>query len=456
MHPKRRCIYVWQCCACGCKKVNIEAMACLECGELRCVLCHVTRVRLRGTPPQNSSPTGEVPARYTSTARITSPVVSYPRAKTRLLTILIHGILVETCLADSGSDVNCIRYNFARSIGVIVTKEVTYFSLPIKNSYLKATGVALIICQFPSSPTMAQPVKFFVFDRLQCDVLLGRPFLRATQTLDLYQHRLRHIEGASDVPLAVRSIGQGEERVQCWLDGEPVWTLPDTGADVNLISSTFAQALGYDDGKGKPIDCGNRIDLEVADGSTVTTEGIIQLSVPFSPKESNSTIYELVESSSKEATAVEKTDIQRNSQIRETFHVLATLRYEAILGETLLATVDVYNQHTAKFSLVLGQECAGIAIFRRKKTGEGKTGSTLPLSPEQKFMDEFSLEYDRHLKEKGDIEERQRRGSISDEQAQVRILQADQEHLQWLRKFRELLERYYPGYYERNVPQEIA
>jgi hypothetical protein len=136
--------------------------------------------------------------------------------------------------------------------------------------------------------------------------------------------------------------------------------------------------------------------------------------------------------------------------------VLATLRYEAILGETFLATVDVYNQHTAKFSLVLGRECAGIAIFRRKKTGEGKTGSTLPLSPEQKFMDEFSLEYDRHLKEKGDIEERQRRGSISDEQAQVRILQADQEHLQWLRKFRELLERYYPGYYERNVPQEIA
>ena len=136
--------------------------------------------------------------------------------------------------------------------------------------------------------------------------------------------------------------------------------------------------------------------------------------------------------------------------------MLAGLRYKAILGETLLATFDVYNQHTTKFGPLLGRECAGIAIFRRKKTGEGKTGSTLPLSPEQKFMDEFSLEYDRHLKEKEDIEERQRRGSISDEQAQVKILQADQEHLQWLRTFRELLDRYYPGYYERNVPQEIA
>jgi hypothetical protein len=438
---------------------------CPECGVPRCAYCHTTKVAYRYTRRagllrtwlQNPSPTEEVPARYTSTARITSSVVSYPRAKTRLLTILVHGILVETCRADSGSVVNCIRRNFARSIGVVVTKEVTYFSLPVEQSCLKATGVASIICQFPSPPTMAQPVKFFVFDRLQCDVLLGRPFLRTTQTLDLYQHRLRHIEGASDVPLAVRSIGQVEEGVQCWLDGEPVWALPDTGADVNLISSTFAGVLGYGDGKEKPIDCENRFHLEFADGSTVTTEGIIQLSVSFfSPKESNSTVYELVESSNKEATADEKTDIQRNSQIRETFHVLAMLRYKVILGETLLATVDVYNQHTTKFGPLLGRECAGIAIFRRKKTGEGKTGSTLPLSPEQKFMDEFSLEHDHHLKKKEDIEEKQRRGSISDEQAQVKILQADQEHLQWLRTFRELLDRYYPGYYERNVPQEIA
>jgi hypothetical protein len=448
------------------------ATTCPECGVPRCAYCVTTKVKVRHTTEvkvrhttrfrgarhwlQNSSPTKEVPARYTSTARITSSVVSYPRAKTRLLTILVHGILVETCRADSGSCVNCISCNFARSIGVVVTEKVTCFPLPVEQSYLKATGVASIICQFPSPPTMAQQVEFFVFDRLQCDVLLGQPFLRATQTLDLYQHRLRHIEGASNVPLAVRSVGQVEEGVQCWLDGEPVWSLPDTGADVNLISLTFARALGYGDGKGKPIDCENRFDLEFADGSTVTTEGKIQLSVSFSPREGNSTVYELVESFNKEAPADKKTDIQRNSQIRETFHVLAGLRYKAILGETLLATVDVYNQHTTKFGPLLGQECAGIAIFRRKKTGEGKTGSTLPLSPEQKFMDEFSLEHDRHLKEKEDIEERQRRGSISDEQAQVKILQADQEHLQWLRTFRELLDRYYPGYYERNVPQEIG
>jgi hypothetical protein len=445
--------------------------ACTECGDPRCPYCPTRKEVLHraltsqplfgkasphGISPQNSSPPEEVPARYASTARLTSTTISHPRAKPKHLSILINGILVETCCADSGSDVNCITGNFARSIGVVLTKKVTYFSLPVNESLLKATGVASIICQFPSLPTMAQPVNFFVFDKLQCKVLLGRPFLRATQTLDLYQHRLRHIEGAPNVPSAVRSVAHVKERVQCWLDGEPVWTLPDTGADINLISSTFARALGYNEGKEKYIDCGNRIDVQLADGSTFTTEGTIQLSVSFfPPKESNSTIYELIESSNKTITH-KKIEIQRNSQILEIFHVLANLNYKVVLGETLLTTVDAYNQHATKFDLLSRRGCAGVAIFRRKKAGEGKTGSALPLTPEQKFMDEFSLEHDRHLKEKENIEEGQRRGSISDDQARIKIFQADRDHLQWLRKSRELLERYYPGYYERNVPQEIA
>lgn len=304
---------------------------------------------------------------------------------------------------------------------------------------------------------MPQILKFFVFDNLKCNVLLGRPFLRATQTLDLYQHRLRHMEGAPDVQLAVRSVGLVKERVQCWLDGKPVWTLPDTGADINLISSTFARELGYNEGKEKPIDCGNQVDVELADGSTVKTKGTVILSVSFFPsKESNSTVYELVESSHKKTITHEKTGIQQNSQIRETFHVLENLKYKVILGETLLTTIDAYNQHTTKFSLSWRRKRASIAIFRRKKAAEGGKSCALPLTPKQKFMDEFSLESDRHLNEKENIEASLRQGSISEDQARVRICQAGRDHLQWLRDSRELLERHYPGYYERNVPQEIT
>jgi len=378
-------------------------------------------------------------------------------------------------LPDTGSEVNLISLTFARALGYddgqgnlidyenridleladgstvttegIIEVSVSFFSPKEGNSTIyelvKSSNEEAIANEKSNIQRDSQIREtFYILAGLRYKAILGEPLL-----------------------VTARSIEQVEEGIQCWLDGEPILALPDTGADVNLISSTFARALGYralgyralyySDGKGISIDYENRIEFEVADGSTRTTEGIIQLSVSFfSPEESNSTVYELVDN--KEATVDEKTDIQRNSQIRETFHVVAGLRYKAILGETLLATFDVYNQRTTKFGPLLGRECAGIAIFRRKKTGEGKTGSTLPLSPEQKFMDEFSLEYDRHLKEKEDIEAREGRGTISDELAQVKILQADQEHLQWLRSFRELLDSYYPGYYERNVPQEIA
>ncbi|KAN0113071.1 hypothetical protein V8E51_006022 [Hyaloscypha variabilis] len=440
-------VYLWMCCKCSRSGVNILTDYCPDCGDPRCAHCVLQKYRVprRATPPPSTS------------------TLSYPRAKRRYLAILLHGArwpaLVETCCADSGSEVNCVSRDFALSLGIVVINKVTYLGLPIKKHHLEATGLASIICQFPSPPTMARPVEFFVFDKLQCDVLVGRPFLRATQTLDLHQHRLRHIESASHVPLAVRSIGQTEERVQCWLDGNPVPTLPDTGADMNLISLEFAREIGYDDRNGKGIDREpqHRIDLEIADGSTVTTEGAIQVLISFaSPKESSSTVYELVESSEKKPTTDEKAEIQGNCQIRETFYVLEELKYQVILGETLLATVDAYTHHTTTFSLLSGGLQACVAIFRRKKVGEGKTGSTLPLSAEQKFVDEFSLEDDRHRKLKEKIEEEQRRGAISDEDAKTKNFQADQEHLQWLRKSRDHLQRFYPGYYERNVPQELV
>ncbi|KAN0089284.1 hypothetical protein V8E51_019544 [Hyaloscypha variabilis] len=45
--PKRRYVYMWQCCACGCSRINIMATTCPECGVPRCAYCHTTKVKLR-------------------------------------------------------------------------------------------------------------------------------------------------------------------------------------------------------------------------------------------------------------------------------------------------------------------------------------------------------------------------------------------------------------------------
>lgn len=304
---------------------------------------------------------------------------------------------------------------------------------------------------------MAQRLDFFVFEKLQWNVILGRPFLHDTGTLDIHQSRLRQVEIAPNPTSAVRCVGQAGECVQCWLDGEPAWALPDTGADINLISLTFAQALGFNEGKGKHIDCGNRIDVELAGGFTVTTEGTIQFSVSFSsPKERNPIVYELVESSNKRILSHENREIQPNSQFRETFHVLAGLEHEVILGETLLTTVDVYQRHTDNFSSSEKQEPEYVAIARVKKGGEGKKGCARPLDAERKFHDEYSLETDRHLEEKEAIEGKLTRGYISDNQARVKLDQNDRQHVLWVMNNEVPMKLYCPGFYEKIVPQELA
>jgi hypothetical protein len=364
----------------------------------------------------------------------------------------------------------------ARAIGAAVTYQVVLFNLPVTSRVLESVGVVQLMCGFPSSPVMGQLVDFFVFTKLQCQVIFGRQFLRATQTLDLYQHRLRIAENISPGPTVVRSVGQVEERVKCWLDDEQVWSLADTGASVNLISSRLAQILGYGDGRapgkisnfaralgygkkrdGKAIEYGDQIGIEFADCSTAMTEGTIQLTVSFSePKAGNSIVHKLVESSGGRTSSHGEGLLHWKSKMIDTFYILRDLSYDAVLGETLLATIDAYNQHPATFRVSGMTEHSCIAIARRKKAKEGNAGTAIPLTPEQKFMDEFSLEHDRLLNVKGDIEERVRRGLVSEEQARARNFQADQDHLQWLNRNRELLEQYYPGYYNKHVPQEIA
>jgi hypothetical protein len=405
---------------------------------------------------------------------MTPPVRYHYRAKPRSLSMFINGAL-SSCCADSGSEVNCMTDTYARAIGAVVTNEIVLFYLPVRGRFLKSVGFAQLMCQFPTSPSMDQQVEFFVFEKLQCQVLFGRQFLRSTHTLDLYQHRLRVADSFPSVPLAVRSVGQVEERVHCWLDGEPVSLLADTGSDFNLISLNLAHRLGYGNGpdmwtstfpgslgsrkKGerKIIHYGDEIAIEFADCSTVMTDGSIQLTVSFcAPEKSSSAVYKLVAPSRGGGSTHGEELVHQGSKIIDTFYIVEHLDYDAILGETLLATVDAYNRHQARFHASVVTERSCISIARKKRAKEGKTSLRLPLTRQQKFMDDFDLEYDRHSIEKDDIEKEIRQGLISEEQAKIKTYHADQYHLQWLHSNREHLDEYYPGYYEKHIPQEIA
>ncbi|RFU33051.1 hypothetical protein B7463_g3288, partial [Scytalidium lignicola] len=308
----------------------------------------------------------------------------------------------------------------------------------------KSIGTASVICRFTSEPFMTQPVQFFVFEKLQCEVLFGREFLRATQTLDIYQHRLRSIESTITASAAVRSISHVGECLKCWLDGIPVRSLPDTGANVNLISSEFAEILDYHNGPGgKTIQVGEQVWIEFADCSTARIEGTIQLTVSFCPPKETNGVLKLIESSGSSANKTPARGIkalQSNINIIEPFHIIKDLSYDVILGETILTTVDAYNQHSSGFSTPEKRKEGCIAIARKKKPGEGTQHPKTLRNPEQKFRDKFSLEYDRYQREKESHEDERLHGRISDKEAQIKCSQTDQNHLEWLRMHREPLE----------------
>jgi len=76
------------------------------------------------------------------------------------------------------------------------------------------------------------------------------------------------------------------------------------------------------------------------------------------------------------------------------------------------------------------------------------------MDEEQRFRDDFSLEWDRHTKQREVIENQLQQKRITEEQSRIKHYEEYQSHLDWLRTHQNLLDRFYPGYYEQNVPQE--
>jgi hypothetical protein len=136
------------------------------------------------------------------------------------------------------------------------------------------------------------------------------------------------------------------------------------------------------------------------------------------------------------ASSAKGATISRHSNITEPFHVIDDLHHDVILGETLPAAVDAYNQHAD--NIQHSDVDAGwlIAIGRKKKSGEGKGKFRPSMDEEQRFRDDFSLDWDRHTKQEEVIEDQLRQKRITEEQSRIKHYEEYQSHPDWLRTHR--------------------
>jgi hypothetical protein len=187
------------------------------------------------------------------------------------------------------------------------------------------------------------------------NVVMGREFLRKTQTLDKFPTRLidRPLQ-VHDVPV-VALLGGQEEGLKFWLDGEELISIPDTGSEINVMSLSFAKQRGF------PVTKDLTYQIRFADSSVQDVEGLVSVPVSFGNGAPPSLLLKLVDLTNYSSADVREPDPTTGAidygftaSILAEFYVLDGLKIDIIFGEDLLAVVNAFVRHSTDFSELPG------------------------------------------------------------------------------------------------------
>lgn len=235
------------------------------------------------------------------------------------LPILLYSKPLYVC-ADSGATYNMISRVLAQNLGspLFVDNQICQFELPIAGESVKSIGKTSMSWHFPDEEDLAKTCEFFVFEDLITPLIMARNFLRLTDTLGKYRHRLqdRPLNVHHTIPI-VRWSGISQETFPCYLDDTLTNSTPDTGAEVNVISLKLACEI-------TPfIDRTLAGQVQFANGMLQSTLGRIRAKVTFGHAP--------------------------DYYIEAKFDVIDNLRVDVILGDDILFGMDVYTQYAHLF-----------------------------------------------------------------------------------------------------------
>ncbi|KAF5673452.1 hypothetical protein FHETE_3366 [Fusarium heterosporum] len=174
-------------------------------------------------------------------------------------------------LADTGAQSNFVSAQFVEKLGLIPDDRTTNrIQLPGGKQVLSPSTVKI-----PFSfrgEREEYMLDCWVIPGCTRDLILSGPFLRTTKTLTTFKNRIKmSLRRSLRTRLHCNLLGDERQRLWGSLNGRSALALPDTGSDVMLISAEWAT------GNMLEIDHGpeHRLELELADGSRVSTSGIV-------------------------------------------------------------------------------------------------------------------------------------------------------------------------------------
>ncbi|KAL7787298.1 hypothetical protein V8C43DRAFT_289258 [Trichoderma afarasin] len=148
------------------------------------------------------------------------------------------------------------------------------------------------------------------------DLVLGRSFLEATNTLKKYRKRIESKLLGTLKKLRLRFLG-GKQRLRGYISGHLTAALPDTGSDAMFVNGAYAREIGLD----IDSDVRNLVEVELADGSITMTSGIVR-------------------------------DIQwkvGKTTVQCTFYVLEDLCADVILSNSYLFDMNIFSEQEEHF-----------------------------------------------------------------------------------------------------------
>lgn len=231
---------------------------------------------------------------------------------------------------DTGAAANYISLSYTQRHGLPINKNVQKSVKVGDGSMICIVGTTTLPFSFAGESTK-HILTFHVLRKSVHDIILGSTFLRVTETFTRFAHRVgRKIR--QHVSHRVCLLGS-EQYVNGLASGVRVDAVPDTGADVSVMSAEFAEANGFE----VDDDEQHQIWLEFADGSTARAQGVaMDVAWEFGADENRS-----------------PTDV----------YVLSSLPVDLVLGFGFLCQTEAFQEHWHNFWHIEEPEQDDVGMF---------------------------------------------------------------------------------------------
>lgn len=201
------------------------------------------------------------------TLRQETPYPFRRRGKLQDLPILIDGIRYRT-IPDTGASFNAISYSFLQHMSlkkVIAMSDILESCKVGDGRCVEAVGQVDIDVSFPDSPQAVSSQIFRVYDTLAdgVTIIVGKPFLDATQTLTKYCWRL--VERMRHCPIVPRfmNLMPPQAWLKVYINSIMAFASADTGSELDLVWLDFAIRR---DLQISPLNDSDEMRVQLADG----------------------------------------------------------------------------------------------------------------------------------------------------------------------------------------------